>query len=206
VINLTTNLITHDHRKVHPQVYGLKPGPTAIQQIPPLKYIAQDMTTAFHTHWAGRPEPIDEVWIVWKIVNQLKQMTKSSLDYKFKLMPPEIIWKQKIAEKWLVTQMMQIPDCITKEMYEEAKFRVEKKMSKENLPIINFLDEKATLCAHKLHVGHYKDTKNTLQEIKDYVENQGCKIKGDHREIYLTPAMDCHPSETWKTIVRVEIE
>ncbi|MUK87576.1 hypothetical protein GMD78_04065 [Ornithinibacillus sp. L9] len=43
-------------------------------------------------NWDGRPEPRDEKWLAWKVVNQIKQITKNELQYKFKLMPPETIW------------------------------------------------------------------------------------------------------------------
>lgn len=200
-------LITNDNRKVYPQVYAVKPGPVHIQQIPNLQYVSQEMNTAFHMNWAGRPEPLDEQWIVCKIVNQLKQTAKKTLGYKFKLMPPEIIWHElKEDQKYSVTQMMQIPDCITVEMYEEAKYRVAKNLRGQTIPETKFIGKDSVLCAQKLHVGHYGDTQITLQKINNYVEEQGYLVKGNRREIYLTPAMRCHLPETWKTIIRVEIE
>jgi hypothetical protein len=199
--------VTHDHRKVHSQVYGIKLGPPIVQSIPSLKFIAQDMTTSFYMDWAGRPEPVDEVWIAWKIVNQLKQMTKDTLGYKFKLMPPEIVWKQKAEEPiWFVRQMMQVPDCITGEMYEEARKRVEKNFRGQKVPETSFLVEAPVWCVQQLHVGHYKETEHTLQEIREFALTHGYQVKDEHREIYLTPAMNCHLPDTWRTIVRVEIK
>ena len=60
-----------------------------------------------------RPEPIDERWLAWKVVNQIKQFTRKQLEYKFKLMPPEIIWHEEKDNKWLVDQMMVVADCVT---------------------------------------------------------------------------------------------
>ncbi|WP_158453695.1 hypothetical protein [Paenibacillus beijingensis] len=44
--------IIHDHRKIYPQVYALKPGAVSIQQVPRLQYVSQQMNTAFHMNWA----------------------------------------------------------------------------------------------------------------------------------------------------------
>lgn len=203
----TAQLITHDNRKIYPHVYSVKPGPVQILRVPNMQYVSQEMRTAFHMNWAGHPEPIDEQWIVRKVVNQLKQITKNSMGYKFKLMPPEIIWRSKSDDdKYNVTHMMQVPDCITLEIYEEARANVEKNLRGQTVPRTKFVGEEFTMCAQKLHVGHYRDTLSTLQEIEDHIEEQGYRIKGNRREIYLTPAMQCHLPETWKTIVRVDIE
>ncbi|WP_337102601.1 GyrI-like domain-containing protein [Paenibacillus sp. YIM B09110] len=199
--------ITHDNRKIYPQVYMIKPGPVTIQQIPNLQYVSQEMNTAFHMDWTGHPEPLGEQSMLAKVVNQLKRISKESLGYKFKLMPHEIIWhNSNVNDTYSVTQLMQVPDCITVEMFEEARTCVQRNLRNNMLPETKLIGVKSVLCAQKLHIGHYRDTQITLQEIYDFVEEQGYKVKGNHREIYLTPAMaDCHPPETWKTIVRVEI-
>lgn len=204
---VSAKLITHDNRKLFPQVYALKLGPVQVLQIPELQYVSQEMNTAFHMNWAGRPEPLDENWIVWKVVNQLKRLAKTSLGYKFKLMPPELIWHEtQENNRFSVTHMMQVPDCITQEMFEAARAHVSKNLRGQQVPEMKFVGASSMLCAQKLHVGHYRDTQATLQDIADCVEEQGYLIKGKRREIYLTPAMECHPPESWKTIVRVEIE
>lgn len=203
----SVTLVTHDHRRVYPQVYGPKPGAVVMQQIPRLQYVSQEMATEFHMDWAGRPEPMDEQWIGWKVVNQLKEITKKSLGYKFKLMPPEILWHQaNERNQWSVTQMMQVPDCVTFDMYERARAHVERNLRGTKVPNTQFLSADAVLSIQKLHVGHYRDTRSTLQEIQRYAEERGYRPRGSRREIYLTPAMRCHPPETWKTIVRVDIE
>ncbi|GGG68509.1 hypothetical protein [Paenibacillus radicis (ex Gao et al. 2016)] len=203
----TAQIITHDNRKIYPDIYSVKPGPVQILRVPKMQYVTQEMSTTFHMNWAGRPEPLDEQWIVWKIVNQLKQITKKSIGYKFKLMPTEIIWHSiNDDDKYNITHMMQVPDCITSEIYEEARANVEKNLRGQTVPKTKFVVEDSTISAQKLHVGHYQDTLLTLQEIENYTEEQGYRIKGNRREIYLTPAMQCHLPETWKTIVRVEID
>jgi hypothetical protein len=199
--------ITHDHRKLYPQIYGLKPGPVQVLHMPKLQYVTQDMVTDFHMDWAGHPEPLDEPWVIAKVVNQLKQITKTSIGYKFKLMPHEIIWHGRQDNgKYSVTHMMQVPDCITWDMFEEAKYRAANNLRGTNVPVTRLVGTESVLCAQKLHVGHYRDTHSTYEQIAAYVEQQGYRVAGDRREIYLTPAMQCHAPETWRTIVLVEIE
>jgi hypothetical protein len=91
-LSITQTRTTHDNRKEYPQVYAVKPGPVYIQHIPNLQYVSQEMNTVFHMDWTGHPEPLDEEWVLAKIVNQLKRISKEALGYKFKLMPHEIIW------------------------------------------------------------------------------------------------------------------
>lgn len=197
--------VTHDHRRIYPQVYGIKEGATLIQRIPTLKYVSQEMNTSFDMNWIGHPEPTDDQWVGWKVVNQLKQQTKDELNYKFKLMPYETVWHSHTENHWHVSQMMQVPDIIATEMFELALNRVRKNM-KNDLLDLSLVEIPETLCAHKLHIGHYNDTYKTFEKICEYVNQEGYTVKGSRREIYLTPSMKCHQPETWKTIVRVEIE
>lgn len=201
-------MLTHDHKKLHPQVYGMKPGPPLVQQIPALQFVSQEMVSALHMDWIGHPKPHGEKWLVPQVVNQLKQMTKTRMEYKFKLMPHEIIWKER-SETHLssFSYMMQVPACITLEMYEEAVHRVRKRERGEFFPTMRFVATPPQLCAQKLHVGHYRETRVTLQEIIREVEGRGHGVRGNQRDIYLTPSMGCYASPaTWKSIVRIEIE
>ena len=200
-------LKTHDHRKIYREIYQLKPQTTVIQLLPELKYVSQSMVTSYDMNWDGRPEPKDEKWLAWKVVNQIKQITRKELEYKFKLMPPEIVWHKAVeSDKWGVDQMMLVADCVTDEMFDRAMERVKKNLRVKELPTITFKKYSPTLCAQRLHVGDYKNTQETLQIIKEDLEVEGYQAKGAHREIYLFPAMGCYPPEKCKTVVSVEIE
>jgi len=200
-------LKTHDHRKIHKDIYQIKSGKTFIQELPELTFISQKMTTAYNMNWDGRPEPIDEKWLAWKVVNQAKQYTRKFLEYKFKLMPPEIVWHEKVDHgRWKVDQMMLVDNCITDEIYDWSIARVKKNLRVKELPTITFVKNAPTLCAQRLHVGHYKDTEETLQLMIEDIEKQGYRAKGPRRDIYLLPAMGCYPADKCKTIVRVELK
>ncbi|MFD2133989.1 GyrI-like domain-containing protein [Pseudogracilibacillus auburnensis] len=203
----TKPLKTHDHRKIHKNIYQMKQGNTMIQELPALKFVSQRMVTSYHMEWDGHPEPKDEKWIAWKVANQLKQITKKELAYKFKRMPPEIVWHKKDKNgKWIVDQMLLVADCVTDAMYDRAIEKVKKNLRVNELPKITFVKTKPTLCAQIFHLGHYRDTKESLRKLTSELEEKGYHAIGAHREIYLKPAMACYPPEKCETIIRVKVE
>lgn len=201
-------LLTHDDRKRYPDLYDMKPGPAVLHQVPALQFVSQEMVNALHMDWIAHPEPRGEKWFVPQVVNQLKLMTKTRIGYKFKLMPHEILWKERSETgASSFSYMMQVPECVTPEMYQEAVALVKKRWGGEFPPTMRFVGAPPHLSAQKLHVGHYRDTHETLEEIMREVEARGYLVRGNQRDIYLTPSMACYASPaTWKTIVRVELE
>ncbi|MGY3715826.1 hypothetical protein ACWE42_09910 [Sutcliffiella cohnii] len=199
-------LKTHDYRKKHPEIYLPKTEKLVILELPELTYVSQRLVTSFNMNWDGRPEPIDEKWLAWKVVNQIKQITKNELEYKFKLMPPEIIWHEKTNDdKWLVVQMMLVSDRATEEMYNRALKKVEKTL-RVQLPTISFVKRPPTLSAQKLYVGHYKDASEVFESMKSELSERGYRPTQPWRAIYLLPAMGCYPAHNSKTVVSVDIE
>lgn len=198
---------TINYRKVLKQIYEIKEGPTIIETLPERSYVSQRMRTSFHMEWDGHPEPKDEKWLAFKVVNQIKQITKTEMDYRFKLMPHEMIWlQQEEDEKWLVDRMMLVPNFITEDIYTRALEKVMKNLRVDELPTISFKREASTLAALKLHVGHYRDTKESIAEIKQDLDAQDYQMILPHREIYLQPAMHCYPAHTSKTVLSVPIQ
>jgi hypothetical protein len=198
---------TINHRKLLKQIYEIKEGAATIETLPERCYVSQGMHTSFYMEWNGHPEPKDEKWIAFKVVNQIKQITKTEMDYRFKLMPHEMVWlHQEEDEKWLVERMMYVPDFITEDIYTRALEKVKKNLGVHELPAINLRREPSTLAALKLHVGHYRDTKESLVVLDQELKQQGYQMILPHREIYLNPAMDCYPAHNSKTVICVYIE
>ncbi|WP_158301605.1 GyrI-like domain-containing protein [Paenibacillus mesophilus] len=194
-------MLVNDNRKSYPDVYKLKAGAAEIVTMPALQFISQEMYGKLGV--SGRPE--EGEWIVWKIVNQLKRLTKNIHQYKFKLMPHEIVWhRQHDDEHWSYSIMMQVPDLITFELYEQARASVCARYKEQEVPETRFVGMEQGLCAQKLHVGPYRETWRTLREIEAHVEERGYRITGDRREVYLNQP-GCNPTEKWQTIVRVPI-
>ena len=140
----------NDNRKLNKSIYHLKPGVIEEVEVPSLQFIVQEGKGKLNS--LGQPE--EEYWAVWKTVNQLKRITKGRNGYQFKLMPHEIVWHENIGEdEWSYTQMMQVPDVITFEMYDEASACVQTRYRDEIVPTTNFVTNKQGLCIQKLHVG-----------------------------------------------------
>jgi hypothetical protein len=198
IVKLTLN----DNRKVYPEVYAMKPDKVEILTIPPLQFVSQTM----HGKLNSEESPFgDPRWIVWKVVNQLKRLTKGSLQYQFKLMPNEVVWHGQTGDDYSYTQMMQVPDRITFDFYEEARRSFAVNYKDSPAPLTDFVSINQGLCAQKLHYGPYRDTGKTLADIEQYVSELGYRIVGDRREIFLNPPM-CNPIERWQTIVRVQLK
>jgi hypothetical protein len=194
-------LKVNDNRKVYPNVYKMKPGKVEILKIPPLQFVSQNMQGRLDSEESPFGDPR---WVVWKIVNQLKRLTKSDLLYQFKLMPNEAVWHGQNGEEYSYSQMMQVPDLITINLYEEARRSFERNYKDSQAPQTEFVSIDQGLCAQKLHVGPYRETLKTLAVIERQVSELGYRIAGDHREIYLNLPV-CNPVERWQTIVRVPL-
>jgi hypothetical protein len=114
----------NDHRNLYKDVYQCVPDKIIEIEIPDLSFIVQEGKGKLN--WMGRPE--EDYWAVWKIVNQLKRISKNLFNYQFKFMPHEIVWHEKINDhEWTFSEMMEVPDFIDLAMYEEARMLVEKR-------------------------------------------------------------------------------
>jgi len=181
----------------------MKPGIIELLIVPPLQFIVQEGKGRLNT--LGRPA--DDYWAVWKTVNQLKRISKMRNNYKFKLMPHEIVWHEKVSEEeWTFTQMMQVPNSIDFEMYDEASRSLEMRYREQNMPKTKLIMIDQDLSIQKLHIGHYKDSYKTVEELHKYAEDHGYEVSKDRREIYLNPP-DCYPTpDRWETIVRLQVK
>ncbi|BBH24422.1 hypothetical protein Back11_57670 [Paenibacillus baekrokdamisoli] len=193
----------NDHRKIYKSVYQMGSDRVELIEIPPLQFLVQEGQGKLN--WLGRPET--DYWAVWKTINQIKRITKNKCDYQFKLMPHEIVWLRKIGEEeWIYTEMMQVPDFIDYEIYDEARKSIEKKYRNENIPETKLQRIEQGLCIQKLHKGHYRETERTLNDLINYAKSNGFEVVGERRELYLNQPM-CHPTpDKWETIVRVQVK
>ncbi|MUK87577.1 hypothetical protein GMD78_04070 [Ornithinibacillus sp. L9] len=103
-------------------------------------------------------------------------------------------------------QMMLVADCTTEEMFLRALKKMKKNLRVQDLPTISFVERSPSLCAQRLYVGHYQNTKEVFEEMKKELTDQGYRTLGPRRDIYLLPAMDCYPAEKSKTIISVDVE
>ena len=81
----------NDNHKLYRSVYHMKPGVIEEVEVPPLHFIVQEGKGKLNS--LGQPE--QEYWAVWKIVNQLKRITKGRNGYPFICTHKEIkLWQK----------------------------------------------------------------------------------------------------------------
>ncbi len=192
-----------DNRKVFKSVYQLKPGAIQILEVPDLNFLV--------LHGQARREVLvgedhTLIWLFSRIQNQLRLITSDRLQYNFRHMPFEMLWHEQLPTGvWNRTVMVQLPEQVDLETFQEAIRNVRTKNKKVEFTEPSFVRISQGLCAQKLHLGHYEDTNKTAHEIHSYISEMGYIVRGERREIYLNPP-NWNPVEKWQTIVRIPIE
>ncbi|MET3695796.1 hypothetical protein SAMN05877753_102673 [Bacillus oleivorans] len=194
----------HDHRKIHNNIYKGKLNEIEIVEVPNLQFIAAEGIGSRNVYEMHNG---DVLWSISRVINRLKDMTKTEMDYKFTLMPLEIIWSQKDLENdeiWSWKAMMQVPDLITEDMFQEAILELEKRKRSVRVPL-NLEKHEMGLNMQTIHLGPYHQIQDTIDQFKSYCTMNGYKIKSQFREIYINQPY-CNVPEKLQTIVRAEIE
>jgi hypothetical protein len=195
-------MIVNDHRKILKNIYKVKRDAIEFIEVPDLQFI---VTEGEGTRNVYEMHESAAMWSITRVTNRLKDMTKNKLDYKFKLMPLEIIWMQQQAENlcsWKA--MMQIPDIIREEMFETAIHELEKRNRSIKVPV-KLEKIQQGFCAQALHVGPYHEIQAIIDKINTYCNQNGYKTLLPHREIYVN-APFCNTPDKLKTIIRIQIE
>lgn len=133
-------------------------------------------------------------------------------DKDFVVMPLEGLWYcddnenfRKIPkEEWQWRIMILIPDFVTDEDIKTCQKKAyEKKKNEEikNIIIEKFDDKKV---ASILHTGSYSKEESTIDQLHNYIKENGYKINGLHREIYMSDPRRVEESKL-KTIIRYPI-
>lgn len=192
-------MIVNDFRKIHKSVYSLKPGVIEVIDVPELTFVV--------AHGVGERNVYqmhdgDTIWSISRVVNRLKEMTKLGMEYKFKLMPLEMIWTGDIGE-W--TAMMQVPGLITEEMFKEALYELELRKRAVRIPV-HLKKVNQSRCVQSLHIGSYINVNETVANVLKYCRENGLVVKKrPHREIYINQPF-CNETNKLQTIVRFEVE
>lgn len=190
----------HDHRKLLRPFYEMKADTIQAVQVPSLQFIA--LEGRCQLNWMGLPEYDGAP--IFKLVNQLKRITKTMQGYQFKLMPYEYVWHNQHEDgEWSYTQLMQVPDLVNLDMVEEARRLVEKSYKGQQVAQTRLVAEQGGLCVQKLHQGHFKNAHITFEQLQAYIRDNGYKITGDRKNILVHW---CAPEpDKWEMIVRVPV-
>ncbi|MFT4413672.1 hypothetical protein ACLM5H_07420 [Fredinandcohnia humi] len=192
-----------DHRKIHKNIYKVKPNVIEVIEVPELQYIVTEGTGPKNVYEMHDGDPL---WSISRVTNRLKDMTKNELEYKFTLMPLEVIWTRNEGESMMSyswNAMMQVPDIITQEMFTAAIHELEQRKRSVRVPL-RLEKWKQNTCVQTLHVGPYTQIEETIDLLKRFCDDQGFQIANYIREIYIN-APFCNPPEKLQTIVRAEI-
>jgi hypothetical protein len=194
-----------DLKKKFKELYAAKKDPVLVK-VPELNYIMID--------GKGDPNGSKEfqaaVGALFTTAYTLKFIIKKGkMDIDYGVMPLEGQWwaddnmdfVNQNKSKWYWNAMIMQPDFVTKTMFEDAAAKAAAK--KKELPVNKLRFEKCKdgLSAQLLHTGPFSDEGINIQKMHEFIKEQGYKIRGKHREIYLNNFLRVKP-EKLKTILR----
>ncbi len=198
-----------DLKKTLSEFYSVPKNKIIITNVPSMNYIMID----------GQGDPNNSVQFqeavnaLFSISYTIKFMIKKGrqqIDYG--VMPLEGLWwtddlnnfSMEHKEDWKWTLMIMQPDLVTPEIYKEAFENVAKKKDLPALPKLRFEAMKDGLAAQIMYVGPYNEEPPTIVKLHNYIKENGYKLTGKHREIYLNDMRKTAP-EKLKTIIRQPI-
>jgi hypothetical protein len=199
-----------DFKKRLGALYSAPARSPVIVEVPEMNFIMID--------GAGDPNTSNEfqgaVQAVFSASYTLKFMIKKGpLAIDYGVLPLEGVWwaddmtaftaGDKASWKW--TLMVMQPEYVTAELFEQALVQARKK---KNLPALDRLRLEAFhegLSAQLLHVGPFSAEGPTVELLHHYIEQNGYRRRGKHREIYLSDLRRANPQKL-RTIIRQPIE
>lgn len=142
----------------------------------------------------------------------IKFMCKAEGD-DFVVMPLEGCWwtdpiedfSIKDKDKWLWEVMIALPDYVDKETFELARAQLKKKKNPVSIDNAQLKKLEDGLSAQILYTGPYSDEAPYIEEMHNYIKEEGYQLRGKHREIYLSNPQRVAP-EKLRTIIRQPIE
>ena len=197
-------------KKQEKEIYGVSTTPCMID-VPPQKYIT--------ISGVGNPNNdifSEKVAALFSVAYKIKMTYKSSAGENreisdYAVYPLEGIWsktspkEELIKEELQYTIMIRQPDCITKEMFDNALELVKRKKSNSYLGDISFEIIYDGKCVQVLHKGAYDDEPASFEAMDNYCLEHGYERIGEmHREIYLSNASRTEKSKL-KTILRYKV-
>ena len=105
---------------------------------------------------------------------------------------------------WKWTIMIMQPDFITQEIVTEGLKLVKSRKQLPSIDAVHIKKQSDGLCAHVLYTGPYNEETETIIKLHQYITDNGYKLTGKHREIYLNDMRRTAPDKL-KTIIRQPI-
>jgi hypothetical protein len=199
-----------DLKKEYSQLYKCGNNKTMIVTVPELQYLMCD----------GHGDPNNSeifqqaIEALYGLSYTLKFMIKKGpLQVDYGVMPLEGIWWAddmndfllNDRNKWKWTLMILQPDLVTPSLVEEARKQLSLKKEVPMLQNVRLEKMAEGTCAQILHIGPYSAEGPTIEKLHNFIADEGYKLHGTHREIYLSD-MRRTAQEKLKTIIRQPIK
>ncbi|MBK7104775.1 MAG: GyrI-like domain-containing protein [Ignavibacteriae bacterium] len=143
----------------------------------------------------------------------IKFMIKKNQQIDYGVMPLEGLWwvddmknfSIDRKDEWKWKAMIMQPEFVSSKIVQKGIEEVKKKKDLSAINKIKFAKFCEGKSAQVLHVGPFSEEGTTIIKLHKFIEENGYKLSGKHREIYLSDIRKATP-EKWKTIIRQPFE
>jgi len=201
-----------DLKKQFKELYnvGARAKEPHLVEVPPLQYVMIDGT--------GDPNTSEEykkaIGTLYAVAYTVKFLAKDS-GSDFGVMPLEGLWwtdppeafSQDDKSNWMWTAMILQPELVSRTMVDcgLASALDKGKIDSDAAAKMRFETLREGTAAQVLHIGPYADEGPTIAGLHAFVAASGYRLRGKHREIYMSDPRRVAP-EKMKTIIRHPVE
>ncbi len=195
-----------DMKKTYKQFYTGR-AEFQILDVSPLSYVTYEgMGTPYGQDF------LDAMAVLYGTVYTIKFQCKA-MGRDFVVMPLEGQWwtdipeqfKETEKEKWRWNVMIAVPDYVDGDLFEESKAVLGKKKDLPGLDRAKLGILTDGLSAQFLYRGPYSEEGSHIDRMHRHMKEQGFRLRGRHREIYLNSPQRVSPDKL-RTIIRQPIE
>lgn len=165
------------------------------------------------------PDFSERVEALYSISYAIRMMPKKGITpdgyFEYAVYPLEGLWdlseagrqKDRLDKSELIYKIMiRQPGFVTEEVFNIAMEFASKKVSPKLLNELKLEGIEDGLSVQMMHIGSYDDEKKSFDLMKDYIADNGLKLKTMvHREIYLSDPRKSEPDKL-KTVLRYMVE
>ena len=194
-----------DLKKELKHLYNPSPKEVVIVEVPKMNFLMIDGLGDPNTFQDYK----DAVEALFSLSYSLKFMIKKTKAVDYAVMPLEGLWwvddmskisaEDKDAWKW--TSMIMQPEQVAEDSIAKAIEELKKKKKMSTLSKIRFESFHEGTSAQIMYIGPFSDEGPTIQNIHEFIRQNGCTLEGRHHEIYLSDPRKVAP-EKMKTILR----
>jgi hypothetical protein len=195
-----------DYKKEFRHLYKPSTKRVDVVDVPPMNFLMVDGEGDPNTSQSFQ----DAIEVLYPLSYTLKFMIKKGgLGIDYGVMPLEGLWwaddmssfSVDSKDGWKWSLMIMQPNLITAEMVHEAIEQVRTKKNPVSLPRVRFESFEEGRAAQIMHIGPFSEEGPAVERVHSFIEENGCKRRGKHHEIYLSDIRRAAP-ERWKTVIR----